>query len=223
MKCRSSFTLTCKWIPAFARMTNKAERAVGTGLRACPKPLAGIDIPDTGGHSRTSLFGKFDAPTVEIFISGERGHNSPFLIHQDFWGSPSSTGIDSSVTPVARRDAKCGELRYFAGLACRYHGKAEDSSRIHVPRPSERDRHAMPVFEASSRSIPPPLRRNVQPPANHFVTGRRLHSSPISRPSSRRQSFEAGLRLPFGVGTPYMLNPVRSHSSRTAASCPASV
>ena len=142
---------------------------------------------------------------------------------EGFFNNPSSTGIDSSVTPAARRDAKCGELRYFAGLACRCHDKAGDSFRMHVPRPSDRDRHAAPVFEASSRSIPPPHRRNTKPPATHFVTGLRLHSSPISRPSSRRQSFEAGLRLPFGVGTPYMLSPVRSHSSRTAASCPASV
>lgn len=141
---------------------------------------------------------------------------------EGFFNSPSTTGIDSSVTPAARRDAKCGELRYFAGLACRCHDKADESSRMHVPRPSDRDRHTAPVFETSSRSIPPP-HRNTKPPATHFVTGLRLHSSPISRPSSRRQSFEAGLRLPFGVGTPYMLSPVRSHSSRTAASCPASV
>lgn len=138
----------------------------------------------------------------------------------------SSTGTESSETPVSRRGAKCGQMRGIAlfcpvGLTC--WGKAVDSSCIHVPRPSERDRHATPVFEASSRSIPPPLHLNVKPHANHFVTGRRLHSSPISRSSSRKQSFEAWLRLPFGVGTPYMLSPVRSHSSRTAASRPASL
>ena len=187
---------------------------------ASPSPFDTPPLAATQGEERG--VGGFQWTHTWVFQQPRQGGQKR-CPREDFFNSPSSTGIDSSVTPVARRDAKCGELRYFAGLACRYHGKAEDSSRIHVPRPSERDRHAAPVFEASSRSIPPPLRRNVQPPANHFVTGRRLHSSPISRPSSRRQSFEAGLRLPFGVGTPYMLSPVRSHSSRTAASCPASV
>ena len=140
------------------------------------------------------------------------------LIHQ-----PALSLAKRPCRSVAPNAARCGELRYFARLACRNCGKADDSSRIHVPRPSERDRHATPVFEASSQSIPPPPHRNVKPLATHFVTGRRLHSSPISRPSSRRQSFEAWLRLPFGVGTPYMLSPVRNHSSRTAASRPASV
>ena len=35
--------------------------------RACPceAQSRGMDISDTGGHGRTSLFGKFDAPTYE--------------------------------------------------------------------------------------------------------------------------------------------------------------
>ena len=47
-----------------------------------------MDIPDTGGHGRTSIFGKFDASTVEIFIRGGRGHNSQSLVHQGFFNNP---------------------------------------------------------------------------------------------------------------------------------------